>query len=109
MRALPPEMQENEDIRRAAELCEEGAFTPAELAAYDKYWDMISVEKTMIESAHNQGLAEGLAKGQAEALAKGRTERDMEIARNMLKKGLSVDDISDITGLSKLQIEELKE
>ena len=47
MRSLPPEMQANEAIRQAAELCEEGAFSPAELAAYDKYWDTVSVIRTL--------------------------------------------------------------
>ena len=35
MHTLPKEMRENEEISQAAELCEEGAFTPAELAAYE--------------------------------------------------------------------------
>ena len=42
---LPKEMRENEEISQAAELCEEGAFTPAELAAYEKYRDIIGTEK----------------------------------------------------------------
>ena len=61
MRSLPPEMQENEDIRQAAELCEEGAFTPEELAAYEKYWDIISLEKTLFKSAWRKGEAKGEA------------------------------------------------
>jgi len=38
MNDLPAELAENDQIRKAAELCEEGAFTPAELAVYDAYW-----------------------------------------------------------------------
>jgi predicted transposase YdaD len=71
MKSLPPEMQENEDIRQAAELCEEGAFTDIELAAYEKYWDIISYEKTLYRSA----LLKGEAKGEAKGMAKGNTER----------------------------------
>jgi predicted transposase/invertase (TIGR01784 family) len=52
MRSLPPEMQENEDIRQAAELCEVGAFSDAELAAYDKYWDNIRVINTLHHDAN---------------------------------------------------------
>ena len=61
MHLLPPEMQENEEIRQAVELCEEGAFTPEELAAYEKYWDIISTEKTLYISALSKGRAEGEA------------------------------------------------
>ena len=61
MRSLPPELQENEYICQAAELCEESAFTPEELAAYDKYWDIIRTEISIKESARRKGRAEGEA------------------------------------------------
>jgi predicted transposase/invertase (TIGR01784 family) len=81
LRVVPEEFKENDDIRRALEICEEGAFTEAELAAYDKYWDIISSEKSFIyENVHSkeigreEGLAEGLAKGEAKGEAKGLAE-----------------------------------
>jgi predicted transposase/invertase (TIGR01784 family) len=87
-RTLPSEMQENEFIRQAAELCEVGAFTPEELAAYDKYWDMIRTQKSLVTGARNEGLVEGeaiglekgeaigLEKGEAIGLEKGEAERE---------------------------------
>jgi len=72
MRTLPPEMQENEFIRKAAELCERAAYTPEELAAYDKYWDIIRTERTLREGTRRDALAEGEAIG----LAKGEAERE---------------------------------
>ena len=66
MRSLPPEMQEDEDIRQAAEICEIGAFTPEDLAAYEKYWDIISTEKTLYISALRKGETIGIAKGEEE-------------------------------------------
>ena len=78
MQSLPPEMEANADIRLAAELCEIGAFTEAELAAYNKFWDIVSTEATAIFSALTEGRAEGeaigLEKGEAIGLEKGRTE-----------------------------------
>ena len=47
MYKLPAEMQENEYIREAAELCERGAYTPEELARYDGYWDAVRIEKNI--------------------------------------------------------------
>jgi predicted transposase/invertase (TIGR01784 family) len=71
MTALPEELVEDEQIRRALELCEEGAFTPEELAAYEAYWDMIRNEKTIREGS----LARGRAEGEAIGLEKGEAER----------------------------------
>ena len=61
MHSLPAEMQENEYIRQAAELCREGAYTLEELATYDKYWDIISTEKSLYKGALLKGRAEGQA------------------------------------------------
>jgi predicted transposase/invertase (TIGR01784 family) len=71
MTSLPPELAENEQIRRAAGLCEEGAFSPEELAAYEAYWDWIRTEKTVREGSLAKGRAEGEAKGRAEGMEKG--------------------------------------
>ena len=42
-----------------------------------------------------------------DAIDKGKLEGKLEIALKMLKKGISIDDISDIIGLTKEQIERL--
>jgi predicted transposase/invertase (TIGR01784 family) len=92
MTSLPAELAENEQIRKAAELCEEGAFTPEELAIYEGYWDWVRVEKTLVESARRE------------------TEREIkvEIALNLLKENVSIEIVSNATGLSKQQIEQLQ-
>ena len=45
------------------------------MLGYEKFWDIISVEKTLYNSAERRGLAkgmkEGLAKGMEEGLAQG--------------------------------------
>ena len=90
MKTLPPEMQANEHIRQAVDLCEEGAFTEGELEAYDKYWDIVRTEKSVKESALRKGRAEGEAKGRAEGEAKGRAEgrAESEAERTKLKTEL---------------------
>ncbi|MDR1153759.1 MAG: Rpn family recombination-promoting nuclease/putative transposase, partial [Bacteroidales bacterium] len=55
MRVVPEELKENEYIRQALDMCEEGAFTEAELAAYDRYWDAIRVENTLISVSRKEG------------------------------------------------------
>jgi predicted transposase/invertase (TIGR01784 family) len=77
MKSLPPEMRANEYISKAAELCEESAFTPEELAAYERYWDSVRVEKTLMEGA----MREGLEKGREEGREEGRAESKEEIEK----------------------------
>jgi predicted transposase/invertase (TIGR01784 family) len=43
------ELVENEYIRQALELCEEGAFSETELIAYERYWDVIRRENAAIQ------------------------------------------------------------
>ena len=62
------------------------------------------LEKGLVE-----GLEKGLEKGLVEGLEKGREERQIEIARNALKKKLSVEDIAEITGLTHQDIEKLRD
>jgi hypothetical protein len=113
MTKLPAELAENEHIRQAAELCEEGAFTPAELEAYDAYWDWVRTEKTLREGSRKEGEAIGLEKGEAIGLKKGEAERAQlktkldeaqsklkDIVFNSYQAGLSVETIATITGLS---------
>ena len=106
MSVLPSELQDNEYIRQAAELCEESAFTPEELAAYEKYWDIVRTEIAVRESA----MRKGLEKGEALGLKKGRAERDalkIQIAVNAHREGVPMDKISAITGLTSEQIIEI--
>jgi predicted transposase/invertase (TIGR01784 family) len=101
MYKLPPEMQENDFIREAAELCELGAYTPEELAGYEKFWDEIR--------SYNSAIAGAERKGRTEGIAKGETKEKTETVMRMYKKGKSIDDISDATDLSPQQIKELIE
>ena len=48
-----------------------------------------------------EGKAEGIEIGKAEGIELGKKLRDMQIARNLLKKGLSVNDIAETMGLSQ--------
>jgi predicted transposase YdaD len=68
------DLMENAEISQALKLCEEGAYTDSQLAAYDAYWDIIRVEKTLIAEGEARGRAEGEARGRAEGEAKGRAE-----------------------------------
>ena len=41
----------NPEVKKAVNAVEESAFTEAQLLGYEKFWDIISVEKTLYNSA----------------------------------------------------------
>jgi hypothetical protein len=92
---VPAELEANEEIRRALDICKEGAFTEAELYAYDRYWDSVRIEKTLIYG------------GRAEGLAKGREENLIDVVLNCRHNGFSIEQIQAITGLGKEKILEI--
>ena len=69
--------------------------------------DIIAQKDYAVKQGEARGRAEGEAKGRAEGEAKGRAERNVEIAKAMLKKGLTVEMVMSCTGLSKKEVEEL--
>ena len=57
-----------------------------------------------MEKGKAEGLAEGKAEGIAEGLAKGIKETQFNTALKMLKLGMTIEEISEITGLTKEEI-----
>ena len=100
---VPEELLENPEIKKAVTVLEESAFTPEQLLGYEKFWDIISVEKTLISSAERKGRQEGKEEGRKE----GELKEKLLIASNAKKQGLSLDIISSLTGLSAEEIERL--
>ncbi|MDR1116457.1 MAG: Rpn family recombination-promoting nuclease/putative transposase [Tannerella sp.] len=108
---VPAELKENEKISRALDICEEGAFTEAELYAYDRYWDSIRIQKSLILGGKLEGRAEGKVEGLAEGLAKGREEGRAEsltgFVLNCRRNSLTIEQIQAITGLGRERILEI--
>ena len=125
-RQAPQELLDNPEVKKALTELEESAFTDAELLGYDKFWDIISVERTLIGSVKRRydeglrkglaeglaegmekGIAEGMEKGLAEGMEKGRAEERLQIARNMKQLGMFVEAIAGATGLTAEEINAL--
>ncbi|MDR1154286.1 MAG: hypothetical protein LBL04_06205, partial [Bacteroidales bacterium] len=49
--AVDRELMEDDTIRMAVEICEEGAFTREEMEAYEAYWDHITLEVEIAEES----------------------------------------------------------
>ena len=107
------ELIQQQQYLPTTEELEISGFTDAELRAYDKFWDSVSVERTLLDDRYQKGKEEGRAEGKEEGRAEGRAEgmsqRSLEIARNLLSLGLPVDQITQATGLTEEEIELLKE
>ena len=94
-------LNEDELIRQqqylpTTEELEISGFTDAELRAYDKFWDSVSVERTLLDDRYQKGIEEGMS------------QRSLEIARKMLAKGMDEASIMDMTGLTAEEIKLLK-
>ena len=72
----------------------------------DKFDELVKINE--LESAINEGKAIGFEDGEKSGIIKGTNKRNIEIAKNMLKKNMSLEDISEITGLSIENIKKLK-
>ena len=93
---IPADLLNDPEIGKAVEDLEVSGFTDAELRAYDKFWDSVSVERTLLDDRYQKGKEEGM------------NQRSLEIAKKMLAKGMDEASIMDMTGLTAEEIKLLK-
>ena len=105
---IPSDLLRDPEIGKAVEELKISGFTDAELRAYDKFWDSVRVEKTLQYDSYQQGIEKGMEEGMKQGMAKGeevgKSQRSIEIAKNMLAKGMDEATILEITGLTEDQI-----
>ena len=110
-------LNEDEQIQQeqylpTTEELEISGFTDAELWAYDKFWDSVSVERTLIDDSYQkgkeEGMEKGMEKGRAEGKEEGMNQRSLEIARKMLAQGIDEAMVMDMTGLTAEEIKQMK-
>jgi len=94
-REIPHELLENEHIREAVGYMERAAYTKEQLQTYDKWKINVLTERGMIDDAREEGMM------------KGKIEGKIEIAINLLNKGISIEDVCSYTDLSERQIKNL--
>lgn len=99
-RMAPDDPRADPTISKALTILEESAFTDEELARYEGFWDMVSVERTLYYSGWRKGYAEGYAENLAEGKAEGRAETLLEIAAKLKHLNTPIDTIAQLTGLS---------
>lgn len=84
---IPADLLNDPEIGKAVEELEISSFTDAELWAYDKFWDSVSVERTLIDDSYQKGKEEG------------KHEANTETAQRLLAMGLSAEQVAKATQL----------
>jgi len=80
------------DPKEAAEYMKKAAYTKEQLELYDKWKIAAMTERSALKDAKKEGILEGI----------------ITTALKMLKDGMTIENVGKYTGLSKEQIEELK-
>ena len=93
---VPQDLVDNPHVNEALEIVEESALSDEERARYDGFWDLVSREATK-EAEMKAAIAERDA-------AK---ERLRQTVCNLKEVGMSVEQISKITGLKPTEVETL--
>ena len=95
--------KENFELRKAIEELKRMNLTETEEEVYEArqkaIWDYNSQMLAAKEDGFEQGKEEGLKLGK---------EEKINIVRKLLKKGMAIDEISEITGMTKEEIEEIE-
>ncbi len=74
---------------------------------FDKEHEMQLIKDSFYDDGFDDGEKKGRAEGETIGIKKGREKSKLDIASKMLKKGIDIADIIDITGLSDKKIKQL--
>ena len=69
--------------------------------------DKKKIQNSLLSEAKEEGISQGYTSGINDGISKGKNKKSIEIAKNMLRKNMSIEDISAITGLSIEEINKL--
>ena len=107
----PAALIENPQTSQALGILEESAFSEEELYQYERFWDVISSQKTLFGDIRREAQkridAAIAERNAATAERDAATERLRQTALNLKRMGLTVEQISAATGLSADEITSL--
>lgn len=94
-----------EDLKEVAKIMKEYSEDTSNLIYYNKKAMEESMRKTDLKFAKEEGISEGYNEG----INQGEIKKSLEIAKKLLEKDMSIEDISKITELSKEEILKLQD
>ena len=105
--------KKNKEIDKAIDIINQMSMDEKEWNLYISrqraIWDYNTGMRTAREKGLEEGIKEGREEGIKEGIKEGAKQERLEIAKNMLRKELDIQTIKDTTGLTKEEIEKLKE
>lgn len=111
MDTMPASFINEPVFRRLGEVARFGALNEEERAAYKRslktYRDNYAIAETERAEGRIEGIAEGIIKGREEGRAEGEMNKALEIARAAKSMGMGIDQIMQLTKLSRQDIEKL--
>ena len=102
-----PEELNNQIFRKLKHIASMSRLSPDEMLAYQMSVMNDVALLDSIRTGREEGHEEGRVEGEAIGLEKGREEEKRSIARNLKSMGLSVQQISQASGLTLEEIEQL--
>lgn len=114
-----PESLENTGLKKALTVLEVMNFSEDEKEGYEDHLKWLRIQTNTIkkyeQNAREEGFFVGKAEGKAEGMAEGMAEGEAklnkerrEIAKNLLKQGISIEVVMVSTGVSREKIEEIQ-
>lgn len=98
-----PKKLDNASLKKALTVLDVMNFTSEERDAYDDHLKWLRIEANTLKKYE----AQARVRGKVEGIQIGKTEEKIAIARNLKRSGVAITIISESTGLTKKQIEEL--
>ena len=96
---LVSEVAVSQEVRDAIEIARQSAFTPAELEAYERFWDAVSRERTLISGGFQAGRDEGIEIGRSEGIEIGERRGMEEAVRRLVESGIPEGEARRMLGL----------
>ena len=99
--------KENKEIKKAMDIIDEMSTNPKEWELYESRRLAIMDYNTGIYESKEEGIKEGIKQGIKQGIEVGKREEKIEITKELLKLGISIEDIQKVTKLTKDEIEKL--
>jgi predicted transposase/invertase (TIGR01784 family) len=100
-------------LKEAAETLDIMKLSKDDRLLYDSFLNdlhyLASMHNSTWGEGHRKGIKKGIKRGREEGRQEGEKNKALEIARNLLKKGLTPKEAAEMTGLSEEEIQKLRE
>ncbi|MDM5249514.1 Rpn family recombination-promoting nuclease/putative transposase [Lysinibacillus sp. G4S2] len=108
-RELEELAMEDENLRAAFDTWEEISQSPETILAYQSRLKYILDEEARYIDGINKGREQGKTEGIKEGLEQGRKKEQIELVKKLLQRHETVEEIMDLLGLSREEIERIKD